>query len=78
MNVWNLLRIRQRWRTQLKIDELPADLTRPSRPWSVTVWIDGEPVLTIAHCYVSGRELSTRDIETIRKAGEQLLAFVGN
>ena len=77
MNVWNLLRIRRRWQSQLKIDQLPADLTQPSRPWSVTVTIDGEPVLTIAHCYVSGRELSTRDLATIRKAGEQLVAFVG-
>ena len=45
--------------------------------WAVTVYRDGEEVVTIEHACLSGRELSSEDEEAIRNAAYHLLAFIG-
>lgn len=56
-------------------------MKRPGIPRStmaVTVERDGEPVVTIATNELSGRDLSHADVDTIRAAAHQLLAFIGD
>ena len=45
--------------------------------WAVTVFRNGEEIVTIESNCLSGRELSQEDEETIRNAAEYLLSFVG-
>ena len=44
--------------------------------WSVTVEVDGEPVLTIGHNHLSGHPEPNE--EAIRIAAHHLLAFIGD
>jgi hypothetical protein len=46
--------------------------------WSVRVERDGEEIVTIASNWLSGRDLSSEDEETIRTAAHHLLAFIGD
>ena len=45
--------------------------------WAVTVWRNGDSILTMESNCLSGRDLSPDDEETIRDCGRHLLAFVG-
>jgi hypothetical protein len=45
--------------------------------WAVTVYRDGEPVLTIGHNELSGRDISPADEDAIRTSAHHLLAFIG-
>lgn len=46
--------------------------------WSVTVHVDGQPILTISPNELAGKaDLTEADEQAIRDAGEHLLAFIG-
>lgn len=45
--------------------------------WAVTVWRNGEEVVTIESSCLSGREISEADEKAIRIAALHLLGFVG-
>ena len=48
------------------------------RGYSVTVYKDGEPLVTIEREMLSGQDpISAQDAEAIRDAGEHLIAFAG-
>lgn len=47
-----------------------------TKRWSVTVEVDGEPVLTLAHNHLAGRE--DLDEDAVRTAAHHLLAFIGD
>jgi len=49
----------------------------PQEHVAVTVYRDGEQILTIETNCVSGRDLDAEDERAIRDAARQLLAFVG-
>lgn len=46
--------------------------------WSVTVERDGEPILTIGHNHLSGRNLSPEDEDAIDRAASSLRGFIGD
>lgn len=48
-----------------------------SEHWSVTVAKDDDEILTIAEGWLAGKELSREEEETVRKAAEHLLSFLG-
>lgn len=45
--------------------------------WAVTVFRNGEEIVTIESNHLSGREISPEDEEAIRTAALNLLAFIG-
>lgn len=46
--------------------------------WSVTVERDGEPILTIGHNHLSGRDLSPDDEDAVDRAASSLRGFIGD
>jgi hypothetical protein len=44
---------------------------------AVTVWRNGEEVVTIGTNYLAGKEIEPADEESIRTAARNLLAFIG-
>jgi hypothetical protein len=53
------------------------DRSMSEEHWAVTVWRNGEEVVTIATNSLSGRELEPADEECVRTAARHLLAFIG-
>ena len=49
----------------------------PRDHWAVTVWFNGQEVVTLSSQHVSGREISKDDEEAIREAAGNLLGFIG-
>lgn len=49
----------------------------PRKHWAVSVWIDGDNILTIESNCLAGRDLSAEDEQCIRDCARQLLSFVG-
>lgn len=45
--------------------------------WSVTVSLNGEPVVTIEPGMLSGKDIGDPELEAIRTSALQLLAFAG-
>ena len=45
--------------------------------WAVTVYRNGERVVTLACTHLAGRDLSESDARIIRLAATHLLAFIG-
>jgi hypothetical protein len=45
--------------------------------WAVTVWRNGEEVVTIETAYLAGREITPADEECIRTAAQHLMGFIG-
>jgi hypothetical protein len=45
--------------------------------WAVTVWRNGEPVVTIEANSISGKDIEPEDEECIRIAARHLFAFIG-
>jgi len=50
---------------------------RKTQHWAVTVERNGQKVVTLSSNHLSGRDLSEQDLDVIRLAGENLLAFAG-
>ena len=46
--------------------------------WAVTVFRDGEEIVTIESNCLSGREITPEDEETIRNCAKHLLSFIGD
>lgn len=46
--------------------------------WAVTVWREGEEIVTIESNSLSGREITPDDEDAIRTAAHHLLSFIGN
>jgi hypothetical protein len=46
--------------------------------WAVTVWRNGEPVVTIESNSLTGKEIAPEDEECIRSAARHLLSFIGD
>lgn len=53
------------------------DMPKTTYHWAVTVYRNGEEIVTISTNSLSGRDLNPADEEAIRIAGRHLLAFVG-
>lgn len=53
-------------------------LTDGTDHWSVSVWRNGDNVVTIESNFMSGRDLIDGDAEFIRNCATNLLAFVGD
>lgn len=46
--------------------------------WAVSVYADGETIVTLESNFLAGRHLSEEDEDTIRNAAHHLLAFIGD
>jgi hypothetical protein len=46
--------------------------------WAVTVWRNGEEIVTIETDCLSGKEIGPADEEAIRTAAQNLRAFIGD
>ena len=46
--------------------------------WAVTVWYNGEVVVTIETNFLCGRDIGSADEQVIRTAAQHLLAFIGD
>jgi hypothetical protein len=46
--------------------------------WAVTVWRNGEEVVTIEQACLSGREIGPADEDCIRIAAQHLMGFIGD
>lgn len=55
-----------------------ANAKPASDHWAVTVWRNGEEVVTIESNCLSGREIGADDEDAIRTAALHLLAFIGD
>lgn len=49
----------------------------PREHWAVTVWRNGEAILTIESNMLSGRDLSPEDVDCVRRSALHLASFIG-
>jgi hypothetical protein len=56
---------------------MPTAVARAPQHWAVTVFADGDAIVTIESNGLSGRPLSPADEAVIERAALHLLAFLG-